>query len=122
MTAGATAMAACVRGREVHGREESTVHFPPLKVWDPEANITCVLGKDCSEKHHPAKCETFKGMTPQQRLARVQEWELCRLCFRQLGQKVLGLGEDAELRHQQGVLRRTTPCFTRHWSRVELCS
>jgi hypothetical protein len=66
--------------------EERKVRFPPPKAWDPEEkwNYSCVMGNSCSEKHHLAKCETFKGMTPQPKLTKVQERELCKLCFRHL--------------------------------------
>jgi hypothetical protein len=46
-----------------------------------------MLGNNCPEKHPPTKWEAFKGMTPQQRLAKVLERELYKLCFRHLRAK-----------------------------------
>jgi hypothetical protein len=33
--------------------------------------------QECGEKHSPARCEVLKGLTPQQRLAKIEGRELC---------------------------------------------
>ena len=38
----------------------------------------------CGKKHLPARCEVFKKMTLQQRLKKIDERELCRLCYHHL--------------------------------------
>ncbi len=38
----------------------------------------------CGEKHAPGKCDTFKKLSPQQRLREIEERELCQLCYRHL--------------------------------------
>jgi hypothetical protein len=32
--------------------------------------------QECGEKHSPARCEVLKGLTPQQRLAKIEGREL----------------------------------------------
>jgi hypothetical protein len=36
--------------------------------------------QECGEKHSLARCEVFKKLSPQQRLKRIADRELCRLC------------------------------------------
>jgi hypothetical protein len=40
--------------------------------------------QEWDEKHSPARCEAFKKMTPQQRLKKITEQDLCKLCYRHL--------------------------------------
>ncbi len=37
--------------------------------------------KECGEKHAPWKCDAFKKLSPQQRLKKIEERELCHLCY-----------------------------------------
>jgi hypothetical protein len=69
--------------REDQSADRKKVRFPPPKAWDPEAKWTqdCVMFQEWGEKHSPARCEVFKKMTPQQRLKKIDERELCRLCY-----------------------------------------
>jgi hypothetical protein len=49
--------------------------------------------QECSEKHSPARCEVFKKLPPQQRLKRIADRELCRLCYRHFqGRECWSLG------------------------------
>ncbi len=49
--------------------------------------------KKCGEKHSPARCEAFKKLPPQQRLKRIADRELCRLCYHHLqGRECWSLG------------------------------
>jgi hypothetical protein len=68
--------------REDRSADRKKVRFLPPKAWDPKAKWTqeCVMFQECGEKHSPEKCEVFKKMTPQQRLKKIDERELCRLC------------------------------------------
>jgi hypothetical protein len=43
--------------------------------------VPCVAGEGCQERHSPTQCEVFKKMTPRQRLEKVEEKRLCKLCF-----------------------------------------
>jgi hypothetical protein len=65
---------------------DKKVHFPPPRKLDPEEiwRFPCLAGRECTEKHSSAKGEVFKKMTPRQRLDRVEEKDLCTLCFRHL--------------------------------------
>jgi hypothetical protein len=65
---------------------EKKVHFPPPRKLDPEGawRFPCVAGEGCQERHSPTKCEVFKKMTSWQRLDKVEEKRLCKLCFRHL--------------------------------------
>ncbi len=65
---------------------EKKVRFPPPKKFDPEAawRFPCVAGEGCTERHSSVKCEVFKKMSPRQRLEKVEEKQLCKLCFRHL--------------------------------------
>jgi hypothetical protein len=56
---------------------EKKVHFPPPRKFDPEGawRFPCVAGEGC---------EVFKKMTSRQRLDKVEEKRLCKLCFRHL--------------------------------------
>jgi hypothetical protein len=62
------------------------VHFPPPRKFNPEGvwRFPCVAGEGCNERHFPTKCEVFKKLTPRQRLEKVEEKQLCKLCFRHL--------------------------------------
>jgi hypothetical protein len=65
---------------------EKKVHFPPPRKFDPEGawRFPCMAGEGCQERHSPMKCEVFKKMTSRQRLDKVEEKRLCKLCFRHL--------------------------------------
>jgi hypothetical protein len=65
---------------------EKKVHFPPPRKFDPEAawKFPCIAGDGCTEMHSPVKCEVFRKLTPRQRLEKVEEKQLCKLCFRHL--------------------------------------
>jgi hypothetical protein len=65
---------------------EKKVHFPPPKKFDPEGvwRFPCVAGEGCNEWHSPTKCEVFKKLTLRQQLEKVEEKQLCKLCFRHL--------------------------------------
>jgi hypothetical protein len=67
---------------ESKGTDQKKVRFPPPKNWNPDAKWTqdCVMFKECGEKHAPWKCDAFKKLSPQQRLKRIEERELCHLC------------------------------------------
>jgi hypothetical protein len=71
---------------ESRSADRKKVRFLPLKAWDPEAKWTreCVMFRICGEKHPPGKCDTFKKLSPQQRLKEIDTRELCRLCYRLL--------------------------------------
>jgi hypothetical protein len=71
---------------ESRSADQKKEHFPPPKAWDPEAKWTqkCVMFRSCGEKHSPAKCDTFKKLSTEQRLKEIDSWELCRLCYRHL--------------------------------------
>jgi hypothetical protein len=76
-------------GEDRSAADRKKVRFPPPKAWDPEAKKTqetqeCVLFQECGEKHSPVRCEVFKKMTPQQRLKKIDERELCRLFYHHL--------------------------------------
>jgi hypothetical protein len=68
---------------ESRSADRKKVRFPPPKAWDPEAKWTqeCVMFRVCGEKHPPEKCDTFKKLSPQQRLKEIDTRELCRLCY-----------------------------------------
>jgi inorganic pyrophosphatase len=77
------------------GADWKKVSFPPPKAWDPEAKWTkeCVMFQECGEKHSPERCEVFKKLPTQQRLKRIAEQELYRLCYRHLqGKECWSLG------------------------------
>jgi hypothetical protein len=81
--------------REDRSADRKKVRFPPPKAWDPEVKWTqeCVMFQECGEKHSPTRCEAFKKMTPQQRLKKIDEWGLCKLCYRHLqGRECWSLG------------------------------
>jgi hypothetical protein len=65
---------------------EKKVRFPPPRKFDPDGpwRFPCVAGDGCQERHSPTKCKVFKKMTPRQRLEKVEEKRLCKLCFRHL--------------------------------------
>jgi hypothetical protein len=88
---------------ESRSADQKKVRFPPPKNWNPDAKWTqdCVMFKECGEKHAPWKCDAFKKLSPQQRLKRIEERELCHLCYRHLQgrdcwskDKVANCGED----------------------------
>jgi hypothetical protein len=78
--------------REDRSADRKKVRFPPPKAWDSEGKWTqdCVMFQECSEKHSPARCEVFKKMTSQQRLKKLDERELCRLCYLHLQEGTVG--------------------------------
>jgi hypothetical protein len=85
--------------REDRSSDRKKVRFPPPKAWDPEAKWTqkCVMFQECGEKHSLARCEVFKKMTPQQRLKKKEERELCRLYYHHLqGEGLLVPGQGAQ--------------------------
>jgi hypothetical protein len=65
---------------------EKKVHFPPSRKFDPEGvwKFPCVAGEVCKERHSPKKSEVFKKMTSRHRLDKVEERQLCKLCFHHL--------------------------------------
>jgi hypothetical protein len=65
---------------------DKKVHFPSPKRFDPEETwkFPCLAGPECTEKHSPANCEVFSKMSSRQRLEKVDQKQLCRLCFRHL--------------------------------------
>jgi hypothetical protein len=65
------------------------VHFPPPKKFDPEETwrFPCLAEPECKERHPPMKCEIFNRMSPRERLNRVDQKRLCRLCFHHLAIK-----------------------------------
>ena len=71
---------------ESRSAEQKKVRFPLPKAWDLEAKWTqeCVMFQNCVEKHSLAKCDTFKKLSPQQRLKEIDSRELCRLCYSHL--------------------------------------
>jgi len=88
---------------ESRSADQKKVRFPPPKNWNPDAKWTqdCVMFKECREKHAPWKCDAFKKLSLQQRLKRIEERELCHLCYRHLQgrdcwskDKVANCGED----------------------------
>jgi hypothetical protein len=82
--------------REDQSADRKKVRFPPPKAWDPEAKWTqdCVMAQYCGEKHSPARCEVFKKPTPQQRLKKIEERGLCKLCYGHLqGRDCWSLGK-----------------------------
>jgi hypothetical protein len=88
MTAGVLEVGMAVQEERRHP-EEKKVQFPPPKKWVLEArwNFFFVLGRGCPKKKPPSKCGVIKGMTPQQRFAKVKEREFCKLRFRHLDTK-----------------------------------
>jgi hypothetical protein len=46
------------------------------KLW-----LFVCIAPGCPQKHVPADCETFQKMSLEQRLRRVRERELCKLCL-----------------------------------------
>ncbi len=40
--------------------------------------------QECGEKHSLARCDPFKKLSPQQRLKRIEDRELCRFCYRHM--------------------------------------
>ncbi len=42
----------------------------------------CVLGEICGGYHMPEVCQMFEAMTPEGRLAVIQQKQLCQFCFR----------------------------------------
>jgi hypothetical protein len=65
---------------------EKKVHFPPPRKFNPDGpwKFPCVARDGCQERHSPTQCEVFKKMTPRRRLEKVEEKQLCKLCFRHL--------------------------------------
>jgi hypothetical protein len=53
--------------------------------------------QECGEKHSPARCDTSKKLSPQQRLKMIDGRELCRLCYCHLQGRVLVPGQGAQL-------------------------
>jgi hypothetical protein len=66
---------------ESRSADRKKVRFPPPKAWDSEAKWTqeCVMFQNYSERHSLVKCDTFKKLSPQQRLKEINSRELCRL-------------------------------------------
>jgi hypothetical protein len=74
---------------ESRSADRKKLHFPPPKAWDPKAKWTqkCVMFRICGEKLSPAKCDTFKKLSLQQRLKEIDSLELCRLSYRHLQER-----------------------------------
>jgi hypothetical protein len=53
-----------------------------IKPGKPWLFSCIVLGR--LQKHNPADCKTFRKMSSRQRLTKVQDRKLCKLCFRHL--------------------------------------
>jgi hypothetical protein len=52
-----------------------------------------MMFQEFGKKDSPARSEAFKKMTPQQRLKKIDERELCKLCYRHLqGRECWSLG------------------------------
>ena len=41
-----------------------------------------MAGQGCRESHPPEDCEVFKKLSPEAKLAKLQEWKMCLYCFK----------------------------------------
>ena len=97
---------------------EKKVHFPPPRKFDPEAawKFPCVAGDGCTERHSPVKCEVFRKLTPRQRLEKVEEKQLCKLCFRHLAVNDCWAKGKLPNCHIKGCGESIATCSTMRWS------